>query len=62
MIHPQRFKVKAHEEKVYKLIKKKKNLYGLIKQSSRQRYLKFHHAILEIGFEVSSLDHYTMFT
>ena len=31
-------------------------MYGL-KQSSRQWYLKFHQAILEIGFKMSPLDH-----
>ena len=31
-------------------------MYGL-KQSSRQWYLKFHQAILEIGFDTSPLDH-----
>jgi hypothetical protein len=45
--------VNGNEEKVYKL---KRPLYGL-KQSSRQWYLKFHEAIMEIGFEVSPLDH-----
>ena len=34
----------------------KKSLYGL-KQSSKQWYLKFHQAILEIGYVVSPLDH-----
>jgi hypothetical protein len=53
MIQPEGFQIKGHEEKVYKL---KRSLYGL-KQSSRQWYLKFHQAILEIGFKVSPLDH-----
>ena len=53
MIQPKGFEMKGHEDKVYKL---KRSLYGL-KQSSRQWYLKFHQAILEIGFETSPLDH-----
>ena len=53
MLQPEGFEIKGHEDKVYKL---KRYLYGL-KQSSRQWYLKFHQAILEIGFEISPLDH-----
>ena len=53
MLQPQGFEIKGHEDKVYKL---KRSLYRL-KQSSRQWYLKFHQAILEIGFEMSPLDH-----
>ena len=49
LIQPEGFQINRHEEKVYKL---KRSLYGL-KQSSRQWYLKFHQAILKIGFEVS---------
>jgi hypothetical protein len=45
--------VNGHEQKVYKL---RRSLYGL-KQSSRQWYLKFHEAIMEIGFKVSPQDH-----
>jgi hypothetical protein len=54
MVQPEGFHVNGHEEKVYKL---KRSLYGL-KQSSRQWYLKFHEAIIEISFKVSPLDHY----
>jgi hypothetical protein len=53
MLQPKDFQIKGHEEKVYKL---KRLLYGF-KQSSRQWYLKFHQAILEIGFKISLLDH-----
>ena len=53
MIQSEGFQIKGHEEKVYKL---RKSLYGL-KQSSRQWYLKFHQAILEMGYEMSPLDH-----
>jgi hypothetical protein len=53
MLQPKDFQIKGHEEKVYKL---KRSLYGF-KQSSRQWYLKFHQAILEIGFKISLLDH-----
>lgn len=53
MLQPEGFETKGLEDKVYKL---KRSLYGL-KQSSRQRHLKFHQAILEIGFEMSPLDH-----
>jgi hypothetical protein len=53
MAQPEGFHVKEHEDKVYKL---KKSLYGL-KQSSRQWYLKFHQAILEIGYQMNRLDH-----
>ena len=53
MVQPERFHVNGHEEKVYKL---KRSLYRL-KQSSRQWYLKFYEAVMEIGFEVSPLDH-----
>jgi hypothetical protein len=45
--------VNGIEEKVNKL---KRPLYGL-KQSLRKWYLKFHEAIMDIGFEVSPLDH-----
>uniref|UniRef100_A0A2N9FGY8 CCHC-type domain-containing protein n=1 Tax=Fagus sylvatica TaxID=28930 RepID=A0A2N9FGY8_FAGSY len=47
------FQIKGQEGKVCRL---KKSLYGL-KQSSRQWYLKFHQAILDIGYEMSPLDH-----
>uniref|UniRef100_A0A2N9J933 Uncharacterized protein n=1 Tax=Fagus sylvatica TaxID=28930 RepID=A0A2N9J933_FAGSY len=47
------FHIKDQEGKVCRL---KKSLYGL-KQSSRQWYLKFHQAILDIGYEMSHLDH-----
>uniref|UniRef100_A0A2N9FM87 Reverse transcriptase Ty1/copia-type domain-containing protein n=1 Tax=Fagus sylvatica TaxID=28930 RepID=A0A2N9FM87_FAGSY len=47
------FQIKGQEGKVCRL---KKSLYGL-KQSSRQWYLKFHQAILDIGYEMSHLDH-----
>jgi hypothetical protein len=53
MVQPEVFHVNGHEENVYKL---KRSLYGL-KQSSRQWYLKFDEAIMEISFEVSPLDH-----
>ena len=53
MLQPKGFQINGHEDKVYKL---KRSLYRP-KQSSRQWYLKFHQAILEIGFEVSPLDH-----
>ncbi|GMP77212.1 hypothetical protein CsSME_00033565 [Camellia sinensis var. sinensis] len=53
MMQPDGFQIQDNEDKVYKL---KKSLYGL-KQSSRQWYLKFHQAILEIGYVVSPLDH-----
>ena len=53
MVQPDGFQVKGY---AYKICKLKRSLYGL-KQSSRQWYLKFHQAILEIGFEVSALDH-----
>ena len=53
IIQPEGFNMNGHEEKVYKL---KSLLYGL-KQSSRQWYLKFHEAIMKIGFKVSPLDH-----
>jgi hypothetical protein len=53
MIHPEGFEVNGQEEKIYKL---KRSLYRF-KQSSRQCYSKFHHAIIEIGFKVSLLDH-----
>ena len=47
------FQIKGQEGKVCRL---KKSLYGL-KQYSRQWYLKFHQAILDIGYEMSPLDH-----
>jgi hypothetical protein len=47
------FQIKGQEGKVCRL---KKSLYRL-KQSSRQWYLKFHQAILDIGYEMSHLDH-----
>jgi hypothetical protein len=47
------FQIKCQEGKICRL---KKSLYGL-KQSSRQWYLKFHQAILVIGYEMSLLDH-----
>ena len=53
MIQPNGFQNQGNEDKVYKL---KKFPYGL-KQSSRQWYLKFHQAILEIGYVVSPLNH-----
>ena len=53
MLQAEGFEIKGHEDKVYKL---KRSIYG-IKQSSKQWYLKFHQAILEIGFEISPLDH-----
>jgi hypothetical protein len=53
MVQPEGFHVNGHEEKVYKL---KRSLYEL-KQFSRQWYLKFYKAIMEISFEVSPLDH-----
>jgi hypothetical protein len=48
------FQINRHEEKVYKL---KRSLYGL-KTLFETMVLKFHQTILEIGFEVSPLDHY----
>lgn len=53
MMQPEGFQMNGHDDKVCKL---KRSLYGL-KQSSRQWYLKFHQAILEIGYDVSPLDH-----
>ena len=53
MLQPEGFEIKGLEDGVYKL---KRSLYGL-KQSFRQWYLKFHQAILEIGFEMNPLDH-----
>ena len=53
MMQPDGFQNQDNEDKVYKL---KKSLYGL-KQSSRQWYLKFHQANLEMGYVVSPLDH-----
>ena len=53
MDQPDGFQIKGQEGKVCRL---KKSLYGL-KQSSRQWYLKFHQAILNIGYEMSLLDH-----
>uniref|UniRef100_A0A2N9EKJ9 CCHC-type domain-containing protein n=1 Tax=Fagus sylvatica TaxID=28930 RepID=A0A2N9EKJ9_FAGSY len=53
MDQPDGFQIKGQEGKVCRL---KKSLYGL-KQSSRQWYLKFHQAILDIGYEMSPLDH-----
>uniref|UniRef100_A0A2N9FK26 CCHC-type domain-containing protein n=1 Tax=Fagus sylvatica TaxID=28930 RepID=A0A2N9FK26_FAGSY len=53
MDQPNGFQIKGQEGKVCRL---KKSLYGL-KQSSRQWYLKFHQAILDIGYEMSPLDH-----
>jgi hypothetical protein len=53
MDQPDGFQIKGQEGKVCRL---KKSLYGL-KQSLRQWYLKFHQAILDIGYEMSSLDH-----
>jgi hypothetical protein len=53
MDQPDGFQIKCQEGKVCRL---KKSLYGL-KQSSRQWYLKFHQVILDIGYEMSPLDH-----
>ena len=53
MLQPKGFEIKGLEDEVYKL---KSSPYGL-KQSFRQWYLKFHRAILEIGFEMNPLDH-----
>uniref|UniRef100_A0A2N9HAA9 CCHC-type domain-containing protein n=1 Tax=Fagus sylvatica TaxID=28930 RepID=A0A2N9HAA9_FAGSY len=53
MDQPDGFQIKGQEGKV---CRRKKSLYGL-KQSSRQWYLKFHQAILDIGYEMSPLDH-----
>jgi hypothetical protein len=53
MDQPDGFQIKGQEGKVCRL---KKSLYGL-KQSSRQWYLKFHQVILDIGYEMSPLDH-----
>ena len=53
MDQPDGFQRKGQEGKVCRL---KKSLYGL-KQSSRQWYLKFHQAILDIGYEMNPLDH-----
>uniref|UniRef100_A0A2N9GG10 Reverse transcriptase Ty1/copia-type domain-containing protein n=1 Tax=Fagus sylvatica TaxID=28930 RepID=A0A2N9GG10_FAGSY len=53
MDHLDGFQIKSEEGKVCTL---KKSLYGL-KQSSRQWYLKFHQVILDIGYEMSPLDH-----
>ena len=53
MDQPDGFQIKGQEGKVCRL---KKSLYGL-KQSSRQWYLKFHQAILDIDYEMSPLDH-----
>jgi hypothetical protein len=53
MDQPDGFQINGQEGKVCRL---KKSLYGL-KQSSRQWYLKFHEAILDIGYEMSPLDH-----
>uniref|UniRef100_A0A2N9G0N8 CCHC-type domain-containing protein n=1 Tax=Fagus sylvatica TaxID=28930 RepID=A0A2N9G0N8_FAGSY len=53
MDQPDGLQIKSQEGKVCRL---KKSLYGL-KQSSRQWYLKFHQVILDIGYEMSPLDH-----
>ena len=53
MIQSEGYHVKGHETQVYKL---RKSLYNL-KQSSRQWYLKFHKAIMEIGYKKNPLDH-----
>lgn len=53
MIQPNGSQNQGNEDQVYKL---KKSLYGF-KQSSRQWYLKFHQAILEMGYVMSPLDH-----
>ena len=53
MLQPEGFEIKGLEDGVYKL---KRSLYGL-KQSFRQWYLKFHQAILETSFEISTLDY-----
>ena len=53
MDQPDGFQIKGQEGKVCRL---KKSLYGL-KQFSSQWYLRFHEAILDIGYEMSPLDH-----
>ena len=53
MDQPIGFVTKGQEHKVCKL---KRSIYGL-KQSSRQRYLRFHRAILSNGFTMIKEDH-----